>query len=73
MSGRSFLSVWRPWLLFFTIGRPFAGIVCVLLQMTGIGWPIAINWAISGLEKYEAGKTMRRSLREGFDEFPNIP
>ena len=59
--------------MFFTIGRPFAGMACVLLQMTGIGWPIAINWAISALEKYEAVKTSRRSLREGFDEFPKIP
>ena len=72
MNARSYLSVWRPWLMFFTIGRPFSGMACVLLQMTGIGWPIAINWAISALEKYEAGKTLRRSSRDGFKEFPKV-
>jgi len=40
--------------------------------MTGIGWPIAINWDMSALEKYEAGNTTKRSLRDGFDEFPKI-
>ncbi len=72
MNARSYLSVWRPWLMFFTIGRPISGIICILLQMTGIGWPIAINWAMSALEKYEAGKTTKKSLRDGFEEFPKI-
>ncbi len=27
-----------PWLLFFTIGRPIAGIICLALQITIIGW-----------------------------------
>ena len=72
MNARSYLSVRSPWLMFFTIGRPISGILCILLQMTGIGWPIAINWAMRALEKYEAGSTTKRSLRDGFDEFPKI-
>jgi hypothetical protein len=41
--------------------------------MTGIGWPIAINWAMSALEKYEAGNRItRRSSKDGFEEFPKI-
>ena len=72
MNARSYLSVRSPWLMFFTIGRPISGILCILLQMTGIGWPIAINWAMSALEKYEAGNTRKRSLRDGFEEFPKI-
>ena len=72
MNARSYLSVWRPWLMFFTIGRPFSGIVCALLQMTGIGWPFAVNWAMNELEKYEAGEKTRKSLRDGFEEFPKI-
>ena len=55
MNARSYLAVRSPWLMFFTIGRPISGILCALLQMTGIGWPIAINWAMSALEKYEGG------------------
>ena len=58
--------------MFFTIGRPISGIICALLQMTGIGCPIAINWAMSALEKYESGNTTKSSLRDGFDEFPKI-
>lgn len=27
-----------PWLTFFTIGRPFSGILCLILQITLIGW-----------------------------------
>ena len=49
--------------MFFTIGRPISGILCILLQMTGIGLPIAINWAMSALEKYEAGNATKRSIR----------
>lgn len=26
-----------PWLTFLTIGRPFAGIICLVLQLTLIG------------------------------------
>jgi len=70
MNERSYLSVRSPWLMFFTIGRPISGILCILLQMTGIGWPIAINWAMSALEKYEAGERQKKSLRNGFAEFP---
>ena len=66
MNARSYLSVRSPWLMFFTIGRPFSGIICILLQMTGIGWPIAINWAMSALEKYEAGNSIKRSRSDDF-------
>lgn len=35
---RLLLAIFLPWLQFFTIGRPFAGIFCLLLQITIIGW-----------------------------------
>ncbi len=60
MNAHSYLSVRSPCLMFFTIGRPISGIICILLQMTGIGWPIAISWAMNALEKYEAGNTTKR-------------
>ena len=72
MNARSYLSVRSPWLMFFTIGRPISGILCALLQITGIGWPFAVNWAMSALEKYEAGNTTKKSGSNGFDEFPKI-
>ena len=35
---RLILAILLPWLQFFTIGRPLAGIICLLLQLTLIGW-----------------------------------
>ena len=41
---RLILAVLLPFVVFFTIGRPFQGILCLLLQMTLIGWiPAAIR------------------------------
>lgn len=34
---RLLLALIVPWLQFFTIGRPFAGIICLILQITLIG------------------------------------
>ncbi len=60
MSGRSYLAVCCPWLLFFTVGRPFSGIACGLLQLTIVGWPVAIVWAISALDKFADGDRGKR-------------
>lgn len=35
---RLILALVLPWLAFFTIGRPFAGLFCVLLRLTLLGW-----------------------------------
>ncbi|VUZ25184.1 Uncharacterised protein [uncultured Comamonas sp.] len=34
---RLLIALILPWLTFFTIGRPFAGIICLILQITLIG------------------------------------
>ena len=39
---RLLLAIILPWLQFFTIGRPFAGIICLILQITLIGWIVAL-------------------------------
>ena len=31
---RLLLAIFLPWLAFFTLGRPLAGIVCLILQLT---------------------------------------
>jgi hypothetical protein len=49
--------------MFFTIGRPLAGIACLLLQLTIIGWPFAIMWAIEALDNYEAERKIKKSSR----------
>ena len=42
---RLLIAIVLPWFAFFTIGRPFAGILCLLLQITLIGWLPAAIWA----------------------------
>lgn len=70
MNARAFLSVWRPWLFFFTIGRPFSGMACALLQMTGIGWPISVIWAMNAHDEYEAEQKAEKARGDGFNEYP---
>lgn len=45
-----------PWLTFFTIRRPFAGLFCLLLQITLLGWIPATIWAVYALSQYETEK-----------------
>jgi hypothetical protein len=35
---RLLIALLLPWLLFFTIGRPVAGVICLILQLTLVGW-----------------------------------
>ena len=50
---RFLLALLLPWLMFGTIGRPFAAVACLLLQATGLGWLLATAWAIYGLRRYQ--------------------
>ncbi len=49
---RLIIAIVLPWLLFFTIGRPIAGIICLILQITLIGWIPAAIWATYSLSQY---------------------
>ena len=53
---RLLIALLLPWLLFFTIGRPVAGIVCLILQITLIGWIPAAIWAAYALSQYNTDK-----------------
>jgi len=52
-----------PWLLFFTIGRPFAGIICLVLQITVLGWIPATIWAVYALSQYKTDQKIKRAIR----------
>lgn len=52
-----------PWLLFFTIGRPFAGIICLVLQITVLGWIPAAIWAVYALSQYKTDQKIKRAIR----------
>lgn len=49
---RFIIALILPWLSFFTIGRPWAGIICLILQVTLIGWVPAAIWAVYAVGKY---------------------
>jgi len=52
-----------PWVGFFTIGRPIAGIICLILQVTLIGWIPAAIWAVYALSQYDTDKKIQEALR----------
>ena len=51
-----------PWLTFFTIGRPFAGVVCLFLQITLLGWIPATIWAVYALSQYRTDQKIHRAM-----------
>jgi len=59
---RLLLAIILPWLQFFTIGRPFAGIICLLLQLTVIGWVPAAIWSVFALGQYKTDEKIERAL-----------
>jgi len=59
---RLLLALVFPWLQFFTIGRPFAGIFCLLLQLTLIGWIPAAIWSVYGLSQYKTDKKIAKAM-----------
>lgn len=59
---RLFLAIFLPFLAFFTIGRPFAGIACLVLQITLIGWAPAAIWAVYALSQYKTNQKIKAAL-----------
>ncbi len=61
---RLFLAIFLPWLQFFTIGRPFAGVFCLILQLTVIGWIPAAIWSVYALSQYKTHEKIEKALAE---------
>ena len=59
---RLILAIFLPWLQFFTIARPIAGLVCLLLQITLIGWLPASIWSVYALSQYKTDQKINRLL-----------
>lgn len=53
-----------PWLGFFTINRPISGIICLILQITVIGWLPASIWAIYSLGQYKTDKKIEKMMKQ---------
>jgi uncharacterized membrane protein YqaE (UPF0057 family) len=60
---RLVIALLLPWLTFFTIGRPFAGVLCLVLQVTLIGWIPAAIWAVYALSQWKTDQKIKAALR----------
>src|SRR3546814_10158826 len=61
---RLIIALLLPWLTFFTIGRPIAGIICLILQITIVGWLPATIWAVYALGQYKTDKKIEKALSQ---------
>lgn len=60
---RLLLAIFVPFFVFFTIGRPLAGIICLILQITLIGWIPAALWAVYALSQWNTAEQIRNATR----------
>ena len=58
---RLLLAIFLPFIAFFTIGRPIAGIICLILQLTLIGWIPAALWAVYALSQWNTDRKIEAS------------
>ena len=58
---RLLLALLVPWLQFFTIGKPVAGIFCLVLQLTVIGWIPAAIWSVYALSQYNTDRKIQEA------------
>jgi len=61
---RLLLALIFPWLQFFTIGRPLSGVICLILQVTVIGWPVAAIWSVYALSQYKTDQKIADALKD---------
>ena len=50
------IAILLPWLSFFLRGKIFTGIICLILQITILGWIPAAVWAVVSLNNERADK-----------------
>jgi uncharacterized membrane protein YqaE (UPF0057 family) len=62
---RLIIAILLPWLAFFTIGRPIAGVVCLVLQITLIGWIPAAIWSAYAVGQHRTDQKIRRAVGPG--------
>lgn len=59
---RLLLALLMPFVVFFTIGKPFQGLICFFLQITIIGWIPAAIWAVFALSQYKTDQKIKKAL-----------
>ena len=58
---RLILALLIPWFVFFTIGKPIQGLICLVLQLTLIGWIPAAIWGVWALNNYNTDKKIAQA------------
>ena len=61
---RYVLALFLPWLSLMLQGKIGAGIVCLILQITIIGWLPAFIWAVVSLNRMYADRRTQTIIRE---------
>lgn len=61
---RLLLAIFLPFVVFFTIGRPIAGLICLILQITLLGWLPAAIWAVYALSQYKTDQKIQQAMRQ---------
>jgi TM2 domain-containing membrane protein YozV len=54
------LAIIMPWLSFMLRGKILTGILCLILQITIVGWIPAAIWAVVSLQNHRADKRTER-------------
>ena len=61
---RYLIALFLPWLAFFTMGMPISGVICLILQLTLIGWLPAAIWGFFAINNYYAAERDEALRRE---------
>lgn len=61
------LAILLPPLGLLSVGRTGQAIVCLVLWVTVIGWPLAALWALLVVNSAETEARVRRAMREERD------
>ena len=61
---RYLIALLLPWLAFFTMGKIIQGILCLILQLTLIGWLPAALWAVISVSSYQTKQRDEKLIRE---------
>ncbi|MFM9942154.1 MAG: YqaE/Pmp3 family membrane protein [Hyphomicrobiaceae bacterium] len=54
------VAIFFPWLSFFFMGKVVQGIICLILQLTLIGWIPASIWAFMAISGHHADKRVAK-------------
>ncbi|MFL9838375.1 YqaE/Pmp3 family membrane protein [Flavobacterium sp. ST-75] len=59
---RYVIAFFFPWLSLFFQGKILSGIICLILQITIIGWLPAFIWAFTSLNRMYADRRTRKII-----------